>query len=390
MQSQTLDRPAAPGNAPKVARPEAECNPPPEGRAQDDEPDAREILEGWVVQIPSRLVNVDLGAVIVWAVSTAWRYRGIPGPPGVGWAKLAGVPPRTWQRWRTLAIGLGLIEMRGARIAPLARLEPGEQFARVPLAILIDKQLSRTARRGYIALALFRTGLGYSRASVRTLSRASGLNRGNVQKGLRELENRFHITACGATGRGVQRYFLGGQTTPAAPDSGTKNTPKSTESYPPYPQNGQKRCPSQGSKSAKNDAPQGSKSAKNDAPNRPKTMPLLQENKNLSLQKGRAPPAPPDSQAPRGPTKAEARCTLNRFGMRGAGVDFGKPAKSGPQGKAKPVEEPPSKPKWRPLRHGQALEKNWTAETERLGGAGLFQTVKNAVPQLPRRKEVAK
>ena len=73
------------------------------------------------------------------------------------------------------------------------------------------------------------------------------------------------------------------------------------------------------------------------------------------------------------------------------GVDFGKPAASCPQGrKAKPVEEPPSKPRWRPLRHGQILEKNWTAETERLGGAGLFQTVKNAVPQLPRRKEIAK
>ena len=228
--------------------------------------------------------------------------------------------------------------MRGARIAPLARLEPGEQFARVPLAILIDKQLSRTARRGYIALALFRTGLGYSRASVRTLSRASGLNRGNVQKGLRELENRFHITACGATGRGVQRYFLGGQTTPAAPDSGTKNTPKSTESYPPYPQNGQKRCHSQRAAFWATTMPhRAAKWAKNDAPNRPKTMPLLHESfKNLRISERAARRlCRLHSQPPRGHTKAEARCTCSTCSaLKAAGVDFGKPAaKSCPQGK---------------------------------------------------------
>ena len=99
--------------------------------------------------------------------------------------------------------------------------------------------------------------------------------------------------------------------------------------------------------------------------------------------------------APRKATqqKRKPRPSTRRFGLKAAGADFGKPA-SGLQGQqAKRVAEPPSKPHWRPLRHvGQTLEKNyWTAETERLGGAGLFQThVTNAVPQLPRRKEIAK
>ena len=51
--------------------------------------------------------------------------------------------------------------------------------------------------------------------------------------------------------------------------------------------------------------------------------------------------------------------------------------------------EPPPTQRWRPLRHGQTLEENWEEGTLRLCSAGLFQPVKNAVPQLPRRKEIA-
>ncbi len=320
-------------------RPADQCNTPaPPDRTRDD-PDAREILSQWIVQIPRRLIllhNSDLGAVIVWAASTAWRDRAVPQRPAGGWARLAGVPPRTWQRWRTLAIELGLIEMRGARIAPLARIEPGEQFARVPVSVLFDRKLSRTGKRAYVSLALFRTGLGYSRASVRTLARASGLDQRNVQKALRELENRFHITSRGATGRGVQRYFLGGQTTPAAPNSGT-------ESYAPNPQNGQKRHPYHGSEPAKNATPKRSEPAKNATPNRPKTPPLLQENKSLSLQEGHVTLALADCPSPRGPV----------LGL------FGKPANSGLQ----PKWEPPE-PLWRTLSDDGARKffANWTAQ----------------------------
>ena len=375
MPTLVLDRPADPCNTPA-----------PPDRTRDD-PDAREILSQWIVQIPRRLIllhNSDLGAVIVWAASTAWRDRAVPQRPAGGWARLAGTTTRNFQRWRESAIALGLIETRGSRIVPVAQLEPGEQFARVPIALLFDRKLSRTAKRVYCALSLFRSGLGYSRASVRTLARASGLDQRNARKGLRSLEARFHITARGATGRGVQRYFLGGQTTPAAPNSGT-------ESYAPNPQNGQKRPPYQGSEADKNAPPKRSKADKNAPPKRTKTPPLLQEIKNLSLQKRRAPMAS-DGPTPRGgqQTKNQARAVLGRFAMKAPGSDFGKQA-SGLHGKAKPVVEPPTEPHWRPLRDGEIFEKNWEAETLRLGSAGLFRPATNAaVPQLPRRKKVAK
>ena len=375
-----LDRPTSPCNVPKVA--EAQSNPPPEGRAQDDEPDAREMLDGWIVQISSRLINTDLGAVIVLAVATAWQHRRVPGLPPGGWPRLGGTTTRNWHRWRERAISLGLVEMRGSRIVPLAHLEPGEQFARVQIAILCDPKLPRTAKRTYLSLALFGSDLGHSRASLRTLARASGIDQRNIRKGLRQLENRCHIVRRGETGMGVQRYFL-----PAAPDSGT-------ESYAPNPPNGQKRPPYHGSEPDKNAPPNRSEPDKNAPPNRTKTPPLLQEYKNLSLQERRKAQAPVESPAPCAeqppPTKTQAKTIIRRFGLTAPGADFGKPANnSGPQGR-KPVVEPPPKQRWRPLRHGQILEKNWAAETERLCSTGLFRpAVNDAVPQLKRRKEAA-
>ena len=296
---------------------EAPCNPPPEARAQDDDPDAREMLEGWIAPIPRRLISIDLGAVIVLALATAWRDRRVPGCPPGGWPRLGGTTTRNWHRWRERAIELGLVEMRGSRIVPLAQREPGEQFAMVPLSVLCDPKLPRTAKRVYIALALFRTGLGYSRASVRTLSRASGLDQRNVQKGLRSLENRCKIVRRGETGRGVQRYFL-----PAAPDSGT-------ESYAPNPPNGQKRHPSHRSVPVQNATPKRSEPVQNATPKRSKTPPLLQELSNLSLQERRKAPAPVSSPAPCAEhpppmTKKDASAIIARFSMKSPGSDFGK------------------------------------------------------------------
>ena len=359
MLDQVLDRAAGPCNSTPVAPP----------------PTAGEILGDWVVQIPRRMILPgNLGALVAWAISVAWEGRGIPGPPPGGWPRLARTSPRNWRRWRESAISLGLIEMRHGRIVPVARLQENEQFSRVPLKVIFDPNLSRTAIQIYVSLALFRTGLGYSRASIRTLSKTSGLDPRNVRKGLRSLEDRFHITACGATGMGVQRYFLGGQTTPAGPNSGT-------ETYPPYPQNGQKRPPYQRSKADKNAPPKLAKADKNAPPKRTKTPPLLQEYKNLESQEGRAPPAPGDSQAPRGPTKAAARDVLNRYGLTAAGIDFGKP--DGLQGKKARAEQ------WQTLRddlRGQRTNggnrrkflAGWTAQdfkaaiasaTESMGGA---------------------
>ena len=313
--------------------------PPTEDRTEDRT--ARQILDGWIVQIPRRVILLhsnapEFGAMIALAVATAWTDRGVPGRPPGGWARLAGAAPRTWQRWRGLAIALGLVEpMNGGGIAPLARIEPGEQFARVPLAILFDQKLSRTAKRVFLGLSLYRSGFGDSRPAVGTLSRASGLNRGNVQKGLRELENRFHITSRGATGRGAMRYFLGGQAPQPAPKSATKDAPPSTESYPRNPQNGHQRCPSQGSKVATSDAPQGPKVATSDAPKWPPAMPIQEESRK-NLQEGRAPMAS-DGPTPRGPSEQNTTTKL--------------------------VAEPP-KQRWRALSDDGArrIFADWTAE----------------------------
>ena len=165
------------------------CKTAPDDRTQADPsaPTAREILAGWVVTIslPSFAHNnpSEFGALIATAVVTAWADRRIPGrPPGGGFPALSGTTARNWRRWRDLAIELGLIKtMRGgAGLAPVAQREAGGQFARVPLARLIDRELPRTAKRVYCALALYGSDHGLSRAGVRTLTTASGLNRGNV------------------------------------------------------------------------------------------------------------------------------------------------------------------------------------------------------------------
>ena len=171
-------------------RTEAPCNvPPPDDRTEDDpgntpptedrteDRTARQILDGWIVQIPRRVILLhsnapEFGAMIALAVATAWTDRGVPGRPPGGWARLAGAAPRTWQRWRGLAIALGLVEpMNGGGIAPLARIEPGEQFARVPLAILFDQKLSRTAKRVF-------SGCPCTAPASATAARQSGLSPG--------------------------------------------------------------------------------------------------------------------------------------------------------------------------------------------------------------------
>lgn len=383
MQIETLDRPPAPRNMPPVDRTEAQCNPPSPPPCKT----AGEILAeaDWAVLIPRAAVMEhnnpqDSAALAVWFACRAWKDRGIPGKPPGGWARLAGLSERGFFNARRRAITLGLIKtVRGsAGIAPLVRHEHG-QFSRVPTEIIFDKTLSRTARRVFVALSLFRSGLGDSRPAVLTLSKASATNRRDVQRALRELEGHFHITRMGAVGRGSQRYFVKGQAIDARP---------STVSYP------QKGTPPKG-KIGTETRPTEAKSALRPAPESALRPAHSRVFRSLESLERRAPtaladgPSPRDEQPP--PTKKEASAILGRFGMRGAGSGFGKPDNSGPQGKAKPVVEPPTEPQWRPLRDGQIFEKNWEAETLRLCSAGLFRPATNAaVPQLPRRKKVAK
>ena len=136
---------------------------------------------------------------------------------------------------------IGLVKAVGsAGIEPLVKHERGQgQYSRVPTSILFDEKLSRTAKRVFVALALFSSGLGDSRAAVVTLSRASSTNHRNVHKGLRELENHCRVTRMGAVGRGVQRYNLVGQVIHRAPKSGSKQGAKWATRATPTAQSGQ-------------------------------------------------------------------------------------------------------------------------------------------------------
>ena len=236
MQIEILDRPAAPCNAPPVAHTEAQCNPPSQPPPCTT---AREILAGWAVLIPRQTVlehnnAKDSAALAVWFACRAWKDRAIPGKPPGGWAMLAGMSERGFFNARRRAIDLGLIKTvpGSAGIAPIVRHAHG-QFSRVPAAILFDKTLSRTARRVFVALALFSDGLGHSKAAILTLANASATHIRDVRRALRELEDHFHITRRGAVGRGSMRYFVKGQAIPRAPKSGTKNAHIGTET--PHP-----------------------------------------------------------------------------------------------------------------------------------------------------------
>ena len=169
----------------------------------------------WVVPIGRRVIEAhsnayDFGALIANAAVCAWRDRSnvwgkhaddgsftpmsAQTPPG-GWPALAGTTAPTWRKRRDRAIEIGLIERRTgayddgrevALLCPLVTREEGEQFARVPAAVLFDPGLSRTAKRVYVALAIFRNPAGSSRAAVATIGTLAGINDRNVKRGLRD------------------------------------------------------------------------------------------------------------------------------------------------------------------------------------------------------------
>ena len=349
MLAQVIDRPPAAGNVPPVDHTEAQRNPPhPVDRTEDRT--AGEILaeSSWAVPISRPMVMAfnnprDFPALLAWAAVRAWTDRRVHSNPPGGWPRMAGMSDRTWYTARRRAVALGLISAsRGSsRIVPLAKLEPHQQFAKAPTEILFDRSLSRTARRVFIALSLYRSGFGDSRVAVRTLADGSDTNRRDVRRALRELENQWHITSMGATGRGAVRYCLKGQAI-SYPQKGTAPEGQSGNETPPH--RGQ---------------------SGNETPPNPATTPPLSVGSNLDSLKRRAALALADGTAPRDeqPTKTEAKAINCRFGLKAVGADFGKPA-SGLQGQqAKRVAEP-LKPKWRTLNDDTArqLFKNWTAQ----------------------------
>ena len=238
-----LERPPTPRNLPTVARPEAECNPPSDDSATQADPSpktAREILadSDWAVLISRAMVlefcnPQDFPAFLVYAAARALWDRGLRGRAPGGWPELLGMSrAKLVLRQTPRRSNLGLVKDRVPAAAGSSRwcdtsADEG-QYSRVPTSILFDDNLSRTAKRVFIAQALYRSGLGDSRAAVATLARASSTHIRNVHRALRELENHCRIMRMGAVGRGVQRYNLQvGQVIPRTAKS-RKLPPQST------------------------------------------------------------------------------------------------------------------------------------------------------------------
>ena len=199
-------------------------------RSRTDSPAFNKLAaDSWAVQLPRSLVtNNPFGAVLVYAAACAWRDRG-PGfgytddegdfirnaaaiPPG-GWPALLAVSAQTWRRWLDAAESADLIKIfdRGRRdqlLRPLTGLKPGDQFARVEVAILFHRELSQRARRAFVALSLFRQTSGFVSASIRKIGDDAGFERRHVRRALRELEAVGALRSDGTTGRGIHRYLV--------------------------------------------------------------------------------------------------------------------------------------------------------------------------------------
>ena len=306
MQTAIVGRPPGPRNVTQVARPATQHNPPTEGDRAQDGPTAREIFSNWSVTIPRPAVMAfnnpqDFPALLVWAAARALWDRGLRGRAPGGWENWVGMSRRSWYTAKRRAIELALVKAVGsAGIKPLVKHEPGQgQYSRVPTSLLFDEKLSRTARRIFIAQALFSSGLGDSRAAVATIARASSTNPRNVHRALRELENQCRITRMGAVGRGIERYNLVGQVIHRSPKSDNPKGGKWATRATPTGESGQREPPQSGQREP----------------------PFQESIKSKELQeRGEAPvpvnrPAPRDERPP--PiTKQQAETIVTQFGLK--------------------------------------------------------------------------
>ena len=195
-------------------------------------PTPREMVAGWTVRLPrSTILEAHkLGPLIVTVAAMAWRARGpridaynddgtldekraVATEPDFGWAALAGVTRSSWNRWLAEAVAAGLVEVSpGRMIRPLIWVEEGEQFARLPVEIMLDASLTRAARLCFLGLSLYRMKLGYASSSGAHLAEITGLTPRRVYFGLGQLKDRGVIFRVKTSARRVARWMLFGAT----------------------------------------------------------------------------------------------------------------------------------------------------------------------------------
>ena len=183
--------------------------------------------DSWAVQIPRSVATSNrFDAVVVYAAACAWRDRGqgfghtddegvftrnaAAIPPG-GWPALVGVTPPTWRRWRDAAVSAKLIKIESSPerlLRPLVERQDGEQWARVEVAFLFHRELSKRTRRAFVALSLFRQKDDSVSMSIRKIGKDAGLEKRHVRRALRELEAMGALQSVGQTSHGIHRYMV--------------------------------------------------------------------------------------------------------------------------------------------------------------------------------------
>lgn len=211
-------------------------------------PTTREKLlaDDWVVQVPRSVVlDNRLGPLLVAIAASAWSARGpawpvdqdqdrgaAAAPPG-GWAAMIQSSRSSWPKWLDAAVRDGLVvETVGTDesgcghdlLVAKLQIEPGSQFARLPLAVMFDRSITPTARRAYAALALYRQPSGEASASVERLAAITGVNRRHIQRSLRELERHFAIVRMPTAARKPNRWMMV-EVKVAAPDVQNESRP---------------------------------------------------------------------------------------------------------------------------------------------------------------------
>ena len=197
-------------------------------------PRSKLLADDWAVAIPrADILSSRLGPLLVLLAATAWRDRGpqwavgeegaASTPPG-GWAALVGCSRASWWRWQKVAVKSDLLhevigtDSKGCEhnlLKPNVWIEPGMQFARLPLSVMFNDSISATARRVFAALACFRQPSGEVSAATSTIAKMTGIHRRHIQRSFRELEEHFALVRMPRNPRASGRWMMISTNAPA-------------------------------------------------------------------------------------------------------------------------------------------------------------------------------